>query len=219
MDWKKKEYWIVFCLIAATAFYSHLLRFQQIEPNRTVDFKKIPLEVGDWVGEDFFFDENVLDVLKADNMVSRRYVDSRGREVWLFIGYWKSQKYGAQPHSPLHCLPGSGWNIASNKLIRLHLSGNGNSSNSANEVNFATISNGKEDEGMLFWYQTRSGYLPKELYVKFDLARNALMRNPTDAAFIRINGPIFERNEALTLDTFRNFWALIGPKVEKALPF
>ena len=199
MDWKKKEYWLVLCFISFAAFYSHIIRNQRTQTPRIVNFTKIPNEIGDWVGEEFFFDQNVLDELKADKSTLRRYVNSSGDEIWLFIGYWSNQKYGAQPHSPLHCLPGSGWNIVSKELISLDIQTNGNASNHHNEVNFATIKNGKKEEAMLFWYQTRSGNLSREFAVKLDLAKNSLLRNPTDAAFIRLTTPILEHNQKATI--------------------
>lgn len=50
-----------------------------------IDFAEIPNEVGDWVGQEFFFDDNILAVLKADKTMFRRYVNSSGDEIWLFI--------------------------------------------------------------------------------------------------------------------------------------
>ena len=69
-----------------------------------------PLLVGDWHGrEATIFETDILNVLKTNDYVMRRYVDSGGRSLWLFIGFWQTQRKGAQPHSPRNCLPGGGW--------------------------------------------------------------------------------------------------------------
>jgi len=158
-------------------------------------------------------------VLKADKTFFRRYVNSSGEEVWLFIGYWANQKYGAQPHSPLHCLPGSGWNIVASHLVPLMAANNSNGAVQQEKVNFATIVNGKLTESMLYWYQTRNGMLAKETSVKFDLARNSLFRKPTDAAFVRITSPHPEGGSEMSLKLLQDFWSEIAPNLHDALPF
>lgn len=219
MDWTKKEFWLVFGLIAVTAFYTYLLRYQKVEAGQVPDLQNLPSEAGDWVGSDFLFDERVYDVLKADATVFRRYVNSAGEEAWLFIAYWQNPKYGAQPHSPLHCLPGSGWNIVANKAVQLGAETNGAARPRTFEANFATIANGKRRESMLYWYQTRSGTLTKELTLKLELAKNALLRTPTDTAFIRITSPDSADNPELQLQVLQQFWQDIKPHVAACLPF
>ena len=216
MDWKKKEFWVAFTLLALAAIYTHLLRYQQVEAGQVPDFRELPIEAGDWVGTDLEFDASVYDVLKADDTIFRRYVNSAGEEAWLFIGYWQNQKYGAQPHSPLHCLPGSGWNILANEVTQLKVDGAGAGTFDAN---FAIIANGKRSESMLYWYQTRSGVLANELSVKLDLSRNAMLRTPTDAAFIRITSPSSSESPELQLSVLRDFWQAIAPHVNSSLPF
>ena len=219
MDWKKAGYWFVLSLMAATMAYTYTIRHHKVISATGADFSRIPATVGDWSGTDFTFGADVLDVLKADKTFFRRYVNSSGEEVWLFIGYWQNQKYGAQPHSPLHCLPGSGWNIVANELVPLTAASNSNGAVPAEMVNFATIVNGKLTESMLYWYQTRSGVLAKETSVKFDLAKNSLMRNPTDAACVRITSPAFEGAGETSLQLLRDFWSEIAPNLHDALPF
>ena len=42
-----------------------------------------------------------------------------GRSLWLYIGYWATQRKGAQIHSPRNCLPGGGWEpIEASRLDR-----------------------------------------------------------------------------------------------------
>ncbi|MFQ5753371.1 MAG: exosortase C-terminal domain/associated protein EpsI [bacterium] len=219
MDWKKKEYWLVLCLIFMTAVYSYLLRCQQVKANAPVDFSKILYEIGEWNGKEFYFSESTLNELKADQTTFRRYINHTGNEIWLFIAYWADQKYGAQPHSPLHCLPGSGWNIQSKEIKTLEVAANGKGTNEINKALFATISNTRKNEAMLYWYQTRNGTLSNDLSVKFNLAKNSLLRKPTDVAFIRITMPLIDQNLEKTWQTLYNFWQLMSPQVGNALPF
>ena len=50
----------------------------------------------------------MLDVLRADDTLNRIY-RLRAASSYLFIAYFKTQRYGQSPHSPKNCLPGSGW--------------------------------------------------------------------------------------------------------------
>ena len=72
---------------------------------------------------------------------------------------------------------------------------------------------------MLYWYQTRSGWLAKETSLKFELARNSLMRKPTDAAFVRIISPGSEGGSETSLQLLKEFWSEIAPNLNDALPF
>ena len=219
MDWKKAGYWLVFGVMAAATAYTYTIRHQKVISATGADFSGIPATVGDWAGTDFTFGADVLDILKADKTFFRRYVNSSGEEVWLFIGYWQNQKYGAQPHSPLHCLPGSGWNIVANEMVPLTAASNSNGVARPQKVNFATIANANLTESMLYWYQTRSGVLAKETSVKFDLARNSLMRKPTDAAFVRITSPRAQGGNETSITLLRDFWHTVAPHLQDALPF
>jgi hypothetical protein len=43
---------------------------------------------------------------------------------------------------------------------------------------------------MLYWFETRSGFVTGEYALKWDLVRNSLARRPTDAVFIRYTAPV-----------------------------
>ena len=64
----------------------------------------------DWSGKHApAFDAKTLEVLGVDEYLNRVYQNPSGNPVGLYIGYWGSQRQGDTMHSPLNCLPGSGW--------------------------------------------------------------------------------------------------------------
>lgn len=67
---------------------------------------------------------------------------------------------------------------------------------------------------MLYWYQTRSGLLPGELSVKFDLVKNALFQKPTDVAFLRLILPTSTQNSEDAVEILQNFWYSIKTEWE-----
>src|SRR5712692_8315699 len=72
--------------------------------------KDFPKQIGSWrqMGEDVRFDSETEKVLRADDYVSRNF-ESNGHVASLYVGYYATQRNGASYHSPLNCLPGSGW--------------------------------------------------------------------------------------------------------------
>jgi len=72
--------------------------------------KDFPSQLGGWrqVGEDIRFDNETEKILSADDYLSRKLV-SDGRMASFYVGYYATQRNGATYHSPLNCLPGSGW--------------------------------------------------------------------------------------------------------------
>ena len=55
------------------------------------------------------FNQETLAVLRASDYLLRNYKDRDGRVLNFYVGYYASQREGATYHSPLNCLPGSGW--------------------------------------------------------------------------------------------------------------
>src|SRR3984893_2687539 len=80
--------------------------------------KDFPREIGGWqqIGTDQVLDNETLKVLRASDYLLRNYRSANGRVANFYVGYYATQRDGATYHSPLNCLPGSGW-IMSNPAI------------------------------------------------------------------------------------------------------
>jgi hypothetical protein len=67
----------------------------------------VPLQVGDWVGEEVpETNEEVLILLEPEQYVQRLYQDSQGRAIWLsMVGGRNSQPF----HAPDICYDADGW--------------------------------------------------------------------------------------------------------------
>ena len=75
------------------------------------DLKDFPQTVGSWqrTGVDQIIDEPTMKVLRASDYLLRDFRKPDGQVANLYVGYYASQRTGATYHSPLNCLPGSGW--------------------------------------------------------------------------------------------------------------
>lgn len=77
-----------------------------------INLQSLPYAFGDWNGVDAVgLDDKSRDILQLDRYVKRLYKNSKGKSVFLYIGYWKKQngEHQAAKHSPALCLPSNGW--------------------------------------------------------------------------------------------------------------
>jgi len=201
-------------LIIIGGLAGNYLRFSEVRPGRPADFSAITYKTGEYIGEERLFSESSYDILKADTTTLRRYVDAENTAYWLFIAYFKSQKYGSQIHSPKHCLPGGGWKIERLEPFILPLS-NG----TTKDVNRVFIRTQTSQQLMFYWFETRSGSIRSEFDIKLDLMKNSLFLRPTDAAFVRITVPIINGDFESATTNAVEFYNTLHTEIESALPF
>jgi len=217
MELKSKRYWFVVALLLMTGIYVHILRYTRISIKEQVNLEALPMKLGDWqADENLVIDDETKDILKSSQDLWRNYTDSNSQQMGLFIAYFKDQKYGEQIHSPKHCLPGSGWKITNKETFDVQIQ---NSPAGQLKINKLIIAQKHYNEIMLYWFWNRSGVITSEYDLKFSLAKNALLRNPTDAAFIRINLPLPQGDQSHALQVAAQFISDIFPAIQKILPF
>lgn len=146
-----------------------------------------PVALGEWQGrEATLLDGDTLRVLRPTDYLVRRYADPSGRSLWLYIGYWDSQRRGVQPHSPKNCLPGGGWEPLEAVRMAVPL-GDGR----AIPVNRFVIQKEREQQVVLYWYQSRGRALAGEVEARVQMVRGAILLNRTDGAVVRVSSPVY----------------------------
>jgi len=212
MYWKRIGYWVLIAVFSAAGVYVESLRRSQPEPEKRVDFSLIPASLSPWVGEDVELDARTIDVLKASEHLMREYVDAEtGDRLGLFVAYFASSKEGSQIHSPKHCLPGGGWAILGRENLLLK------SPSGLWEANHFLIGKRNSRQAVFYWYLTRRGRTTSEYMLKLNLVLSSLLRQPTDAALVRltVSGSPDTEAEAVV----RKFLLSFGPLIDTALPF
>jgi EpsI family protein len=199
---------VVLLLLGLTVLLQHTSRAEHT-PDR-LPFAAFPLELSGhdaseitWMGRDMPLEPEILSVLKVDDYMMRLYVPSTHKAtasggvvalepstsghapVWLYVGYYRTQRTGVTYHSPLNCLPGSGWNIMSRELVRVRLD-----DGATLPVNQVVIQKGLETQVILYWYQDRGRSITSEYWAKGYLLLDAMIRNRTDGALVRISVPV-----------------------------
>jgi len=147
-----------------------------------------PATLGEWRGRGgTIFSASILGKLKLTDYVMRDYVDAAGRGLNLYIAYWDTQRKGAVIHSPKNCLPGAGWEPveASHLTIRLR------PPHSSITVNRYLVQKEREQQVVLYWYQSQGQAIAGEVPARIAMVQSALVHNRTDGAIIRVMSPIY----------------------------
>jgi len=147
------------------------------------NLKDFPAQVGSWrqVGDDLRFDDETERVLRADDYLSRNFV-SNGHTASFYVGYYATQRSGATYHSPLNCLPGSGWVMSDPARITIAPAGGG----APFEANRFVIANGRDRALMIYWYQGRGRAVASEYWGKIYTVLDSVRRRRSDGAMVRV---------------------------------
>lgn len=148
--------------------------------------KELPQQIGQWrqQGDDVQFDSETEKVLRADDYVSRNF-ESKGRLASLYVGYYATQRNGATYHSPLNCLPGSGWVMSD--AGRITISPDAAASFEANRY---VIQNGNQRALMIYWYQGRGTAVASEYWAKIYTVLDSVRQRRSDGALVRVMVPL-----------------------------
>jgi EpsI family protein len=204
---------IALSLLVGSAAYA--LRMQRSAPETdSIRFDSLPLQFDRYLGTEEWFDSATYAVLKADTTTYRRYVDTAGVPIWLFVAYFGAQNYGEQIHSPRNCLPGGGWNILSLDRVPLNLPDRGDV-----VTNRLLIESGGHSQVMYYFFITRMGPVASEYRLKLELARAALTFRPRDALFVRVSSPVVESGPEAADERCRQLLTGAMPLLAQGVPF
>jgi EpsI family protein len=197
-------------LVMALLFVQFRSRGEAVPPRQPLHTLQVP--GGAWQArESSAFTDDIQNVLKASDYVMRRFTDASGRSLWLFIGYWETQRKGAQPHSPQNCLPGSGWEPLEVSRIAIPLGG------TTLTVNRMVIQKDDQRQLLFYWYRAQGASVASELDAKLHMMKNAVVRNRTDGAMIRVSSPIYGSVPATT-EYLTEFLQALQPVLSEYLP-
>jgi len=187
------------CLFLGTAVFIHTF-----DSRASVSIDKplyqFPHKIDGWQAHrNYDIDEKVLDKLKLDDYVYRNY-DSREGRINFYASFFSYVSNNKGFHSPLNCMPGSGWNISSTSPVAIELP-NGEDV----RVMKLILQKGSQKEVSLYWYQCRGRIIHSEYTERIYRVIDSLLYGRSDGAFIRLiatNG--FENTQKATaaLETF-----------------
>jgi EpsI family protein len=201
----------VVCLVAALLVLQSRSQGEAVPLRRGLE--SFPSPLGRWLGrEATLLEADILNILKVDDYLIRRYVDPAGRSLSLYIGYWQTQRKGAQMHSPKNCLPGSGWEPLEASTIAIPLEGGRQLT-----VNRFVVQKDNQRQVVLYWYRAQGHDVASEVAAKMSMVQSAITRNRTDGAVLRVSS-LVEGSVAQTSEQLVEYVRTIYPLLADYLP-
>ena len=151
------------------------------------DLNDFPQSIGAWqrTGTDQILDDETLKVLRASDYLLRDFRKPEGQVANLYVGYYASQRTGATYHSPLNCLPGSGWTLSEPGKATIALP-----DGTSFVANKYVIKNGEYQSFMIYWYQGRGRNVASEYWGKVYTVLDSVRLRRSDGALVRVTVPI-----------------------------
>jgi EpsI family protein len=149
----------------------------------------LPLQIDEWRGQDLGrLDRETEAVLQADHYLFRRYTRD-GVPVDLFVAYYATQRSGHTIHSPLNCLPGTGWEWVDRRRERVALE-----PGREIDINGNVARKNGEQSLVYYWYQSHGRATASEYRNRLLLVQDALTLHRSDGALVRVTAPVLPRS-------------------------
>jgi EpsI family protein len=175
---------VVLLMVAVTASLAHAARTR--EPQQHAELVALPLQLSTWTGRDAApLDDETVRTLGADAYLDRSYVADSGPAVDFYIAYYGQQRPGSSIHSPLHCLPGTGWEPIEVSTVSLP-----QADGTIGQVRRMVVRKNMERAVVFYWYAVHGRMIASETLSKAWLLHDSVRFHRSDAALVRIVVPI-----------------------------
>ena len=187
----------------------------ELLPERT-NFNSFPMQIEEWQGQPQKFTPSILEGLKLTDYVIADYKQDNTQVVNFYSAYYQSQRGGEAAHSPRSCIPGGGWEIVGSNLQVLDdVSVNG----LPLKVKRMQIQKGEHKQLVYYWFRQRDRLITNEFLVKWYLFWDALTKNRTDGALLRLTTAVPSNQDWASGDArLAKFAKLVIPRLDGYLP-
>lgn len=196
---------------AASAYIANR---QEIPPERQ-HFASFPSMLGAWQGNRSLLEPQIEHALGLEDYILSDYHRANVGGVNFYVAYYGSQRRGASPHSPMVCIPGDGWQITKFERTSYHSEALGLTL----PLNRAVIARDKDRQLVYYWFVQRGRNVANEYWSKWYLFVDAITRNRTDGALVRLVTPLQPGESELAADErLRSFIEELEPQLRAYLP-
>jgi EpsI family protein len=208
---------ILILVVAGCAiWWLHFRMPVELDPS---SIKGISLTLDGWRGQEISLSDGVEKMLRADSQFQRRYLSPDADLVWLYVGYYGTERGGRPEHTPWVCYPSAGWVILS--AIEMSPGRDSNEgSGGGGKLNELVVEQGGARRLVHFWYQThRTKNIATETGLTFDHVLGRLSESGrADGALIRVSTPIGRAGIEPARQRLRDFAAALEPNLRENWP-
>lgn len=204
---------LLLCAAGVASFY--VSNRHEILPDR-IPFVSFPLNLGPWQGQrQSSLEQEIEQVLKPDDYIITNYSKAKRDVVNFYVAYYASQRKGYSPHSPIVCIPGGGWQITKfersgyhSKALRVTL-----------PLNRVVITKDNNKQLVYYWFVQRGRTVANEYWSKWYLFVDAIIKNRTDGALVRLVTPFYANESDEAADgRLQSFIDELEPHLRAYLP-
>ena len=202
-------------LVGLAAASPYLISREEIAPARQT-FLNFPMQVQQWQGSSFPLEKEYIDVLRFDDYLLADYRVADRVPVNFYVAYYQSQRKGQSAHSPRTCIPGGGWEITSLRTMDVPVN---DAATMSVQVNRLVIQKADVKQIVYYWFKQRDRVLANEYLVKFFLVWDALGKQRTDGALIRLTASVQPGHDEEEADrVLAEFTQSVNPLLSRFVP-
>lgn len=212
---KSPQFIIATVFLLFTVSISYSVEFREKIP-LTKSLSQFPEQLGDWKGSSQTMEEKFVITLDLSDYRIVNYYDPKGHLVNFYTAYYESQRKGESIHSPATCLPGGGWRFKNAGSINIPFPGR---PEGAIKVNRAVMEKGEHKQLAYYWFAQRGRILTNAFQLKFYVFWDALTKQRTDGALVRIITPVSRQEKIKDADErLKSFTKQLVPILDQFIP-
>lgn len=207
------QFLVAFLCLVVTLVFSQGIEFREKIPIAR-PLNLFPLQIGEWTGKTQPMEQKFIDALDFSDYTIIDYQNRQGKSVNFYVAYYETQRKGESIHSPETCLPGSGWAFKEAGTADVARQSDGHMM-----VSRSFMENGDTQQLVYYWFPQRGRILTKLYQLKLYAFWDALTKQRTDGALVRIITPLYPgetRQEAEA--RLRGFTQEVAPLLDQFLP-
>lgn len=197
-------------LLGALIFLHSASHGEPVVPHQSL--RDLPYAIGTWSGQEQPLSEQVVQAVSVSDYTNRVYFGNGNAPVQLYVGYYASQRTGDTMHSPKNCLPGAGWDPIRSGFAVISVAGGRRI-----VVNEYVIQQDQNKQLVFYWYQGRGRVYASEYAGKYWMVVDAISRNRTDGALVRLVTPI-NSDEVSARARLVGFTQRLFPQLDEIIP-
>ena len=175
---------------------------------------QFPLAISSWRGERQAMEGVFIEALDLSDYFIIDYQNDAGQQINFYTAYYESQRKGESIHSPASCLTGSGWVFKGAGEKALEIPGYGRIT-----VNRAFMLKSGLRQLSYYWFPQRGRNLTNAYQLKIYVFWDALTKQRTDGALVRLITPVGEFEEVGDADRrLQSFMSKALPLLDQYLP-
>jgi EpsI family protein len=203
--------WVTAGLLLGSSMLLHAVSHgEPVVPHQPLH--ELPYRLATWRGEERPLEERIVRAVGVSDYTNRVYLNPPDAPVLLYVGYYASQKTGDTIHSPKNCLPGAGWDPIHSGYASISVPGGRQI-----VVNEYVVQQDLDRQLVFYWYQGRGRVIASEYWGKFWMMADAVSRNRTDGALVRLTTPMND-SEAKARARLVTFTQLLFPHLDELIP-